>query len=266
MDILLSFIIAFLVGGALIVGIDALARHGALDSGEKWYRRGPAWIIVSHLVMLVMLWIIKSFQVEYKTSGFDPWCGFVQRLDDISWWTMIMGTVAGTAMIWYGGGLVFSGAAGRPVRAAWRVTAPVGLISYTVAVCIGQGTFFWNTDSAFVARLQCVEGAIVLSYIFTAYLFIACLVQVIRSRKPWSRTVTGFILAGGIAGMIGIASAVFGLAGADWAKCGYRHNTGYDNGRFWLFAGAVWWPWLVVFLVAVFVFSKRHSLSSTDEE
>lgn len=269
MSATVSCIIAITIGTSLIFAVDWLARRGLLDSGKKWYQRGPAWIIVSHVASLSVLWLLKSSEIATGKDGVlgnHLWCGIARRLDDISWWTMIMGTVVGVGMIWYCGRLRFSGTEGRSLRITWRIVAPVGLALYIIAVYVGNGTFFWPGKSAAIARLQVLEGTIVMLYILTAYLFIASLVDAIKQCKKGARAVAGIALVGGGLGLIAVSSAVAHFAGESLKDCGFASQAIYENGRFWLFVAAVWWPWLVVLLVSVFAFSgcDHDEAESTD--
>lgn len=267
---LLEWLIALTMTAVCITTVYRIGRRGWIDSGSHWTRNGPAWLIVTHIIFLVVLWILKSLQISAEKDDFSKLYlhnAIVRRFDDISFWTMLMGTVVGSVTIWYAGGLRFARPTSARLRRSWITMAIIGTLLYLVAVAVGNGTFFHRSGgkhAAIVAKCQIVEGTIVLLYILTSYIFICSLIDAIVQRKRRAIAVGIGVIAGCTVAMIGIATAVtqVGMGLESWRDCGFTDQVNYSNERFWFFALMVWWPWLVLFLVTLFFSSPNEEATA----
>ncbi|MCI0747286.1 MAG: hypothetical protein L0Y58_17920 [Verrucomicrobia subdivision 3 bacterium] len=167
----MNWLVALALCGMMIGGSYAIWRRGYLDS--LFSRVALVAVLLPGLLVLIVL---KAWEVKLEGSPFSLTYGLCRRLGDVSWWGVILATVAS--------GFALVGTWGLPIavnprlRLGWLVTAGVSVGIYLVLVATQRGTFFliasWSSMSKW---LQVVEGCMMVGWILIGHFFLIQLIN-----------------------------------------------------------------------------------------
>lgn len=266
---IIEWVIAF---GAVVYVLSALVRAVSRGSLEGEWRK---WTLFGTLVLVWLAhWFLKWLQVGIESSqSLDSvfWCSWCRKLDDVSFWTIIAGLIAG-----FIGTLVavidrVSLRDSLCWRAAWLAVSLLASATYLYAVGLHNpnnlGTFFWRGGSINTAHvvklLQVAEGVTVVYFLFTVHFLHTLYLRAIwndfdlkgpKSKGDWVRwmSVPGFYVL--IYGFVQLVESRFTFFGELCRPCGFGNESYRNLPDIMVLCAAVWWPFLlpgIVFLVAL---------------
>jgi hypothetical protein len=227
---------------------------------------------------LVLVWLthflLKWLQVAAETSqslSTTFWCSWCRKLDDVSFWTIVAGLIAG-----FIGTLV--AVMDRVTlrdslrwQAIWIAMSLLASVSYLYAVGLHNpmnlGTFFWRGGSLSTAHviklLQVAEGVSVIYFLFVVHYLHTLYLRAVwnhfdlkgsRTRGDWVRWLSVPSFYALIYGFVRIVESRFSFFGKLCEPCGFGNDAYRNLADVMLLCAAVWWPFVlpgVVFLVAI---------------